>query len=35
LEPRRLYNIITFVLVTMLIAGILNLLAAIIRDHKD
>jgi len=35
LQPRRLYNIVTFVLVTMLVAGILNLLAAIIRDHKD
>lgn len=35
LQPRRLYNIITFVLVTMLAAGILTLLAAIIRDHKD
>jgi capsular polysaccharide transport system permease protein len=35
LAPRRLYNIITFILVTMLVAGILNLLAAIIRDHKD
>lgn len=34
-QPRRFYNILTFVLVTMLIAGILNLLAAIIRDHKD
>lgn len=35
LEPRRAYNIITFILVTMLIAGIVNLLAAIIRDHKE
>lgn len=35
IQPRRLYNIITFVLVTMLAAGILSLLAAIIRDHKD
>lgn len=35
LQPRRAYNIITFVLVTMLVAGVLNLLAAIIRDHKD
>jgi capsular polysaccharide transport system permease protein len=35
LQPRRLYNIVTFVLVTMLVAGILTLLAAIIRDHKD
>lgn len=35
LEPHRFYNIITFILVTMLVAGVLNLLAAIIRDHKD
>ena len=35
LEPRRIYNIIVFILVAMLIAGILYLLAAIIRDHKD
>ncbi|HJU70330.1 MAG TPA: chain-length determining protein [Paucimonas sp.] len=34
-EPRRIYNIIVFILVAMLIAGILHLLAAIIRDHKD
>jgi len=35
LEPRRLYNIIIFILVTMLLTGIVHLLAAIIRDHKD
>jgi capsular polysaccharide transport system permease protein len=35
LEPRRLYNIIVFILVTLLLAGIVHLLAAIIRDHKD
>lgn len=35
LEPRRIYNIVTFILVTMLIAGIVNLLAAIVRDHKE
>lgn len=35
LEPRRLYNIIVFILVALLIAGILHLLAAIIQDHKD
>lgn len=34
-RPRRLYNIVTFILVTLLIAGIVNLLAAIVRDHKD
>ncbi|MGZ8917071.1 MAG: chain-length determining protein [Methylobacter sp.] len=35
LEPRRLYNTFVFVLVTFMIAGIVHLLAAIIRDHKD
>ncbi len=35
LEPRRLYNTIVFMLATLMIAGILHLLAAIIRDHKD
>ena len=35
LEPRRLYNMIVFILVTLLLAGIVHLLAAIIRDHKD
>ncbi len=35
MEPRRLYNLIVFVLVATIIAGIIHLLAAIIRDHKD
>jgi capsular polysaccharide transport system permease protein len=35
LEPRRLYNIIVFMLVTLMLAGMVHLLAAIIRDHKD
>lgn len=35
LEPRRIYNIIVFILVALLIAGILHLLAAIVQDHKD
>jgi len=35
LEPRRLYNIIVFILVTLLFAGVVHLLAAIVRDHKD
>ncbi|MBI5429084.1 MAG: chain-length determining protein [Nitrosomonadales bacterium] len=35
LEPRRIYNAIVFILVTLLLAGIMHLLAAIIRDHKD
>lgn len=35
LEPRRSYNIIVSVLVTLLVASVVHLLAAIIRDHKD
>lgn len=35
LEPRRAYNILVFTLMTLLGAGIIHLLAAIIRDHKD
>lgn len=35
LEPRRFYNIVVFILVTLLVAGVVHLLAAIIRDHKD
>jgi capsular polysaccharide transport system permease protein len=35
LQPRRIYNIVLFVLVALLLAGVVHLLAAIIRDHKD
>lgn len=35
LEPRRLYNSLVFLLVALLLAGIAQLLAAIVRDHKD
>ena len=35
LEPRRLYNLIVFVLTAFLLAGVLQLLSAIVRDHKD
>lgn len=34
-EPRRIYNIVVFILATMILAGIIHLLAAIIRDHLD
>ncbi len=34
-EPRRIYNTVVFILVALLLAGIVQLLAAIIRDHKD
>ncbi|MDD5275413.1 MAG: chain-length determining protein [Methylovulum sp.] len=35
LEPRRFYNSTVSLIVILLTAGILQLLAAIIRDHKD
>lgn len=35
LEPRRLYNMVVFILVALLCAGIIHLLSAIVRDHKD
>lgn len=34
-EPRRIYNITVFILCVMVLAGIIHLIAAIIRDHKD
>lgn len=34
-QPRRIYNIVVFVLLALISAGIISLLAAIIRDHKD
>lgn len=35
LEPSRLYNTVVFIIVTLLVSGIINLLLAIIRDHQD
>lgn len=35
LEPRRTYNILVFALSVLVLAGILQLLAAIVRDHQD
>jgi capsular polysaccharide transport system permease protein len=35
LEPRRLYNITVFLILALIVAGIIHLLAAIIRDHQD
>ena len=34
-EPRRVYNTIVFTLVALLIAGLVHLLGAVIRDHQD
>lgn len=35
LEPRRLYNTVVFLLASLLVAGVLNLIVVIIRDHRD
>lgn len=35
LEPRRLYNSIVYLIVSLLIAGLVNLVIIIIRDHRD
>jgi capsule polysaccharide export protein KpsE/RkpR len=35
LEPRRVYNIVIFTLIALVLAGVVRLLAAVIRDHKD
>lgn len=34
-EPARIYNIVLFILVTLILSGIVHLIAAIVRDHKD
>jgi capsular polysaccharide transport system permease protein len=35
LEPRRLYNSTVYLIVSLLIAGLVNLVIIIIRDHRD
>jgi capsular polysaccharide transport system permease protein len=35
LEPRRIYNLVVFALGALMLAGIIHLLAAIVRDHQD
>jgi capsular polysaccharide transport system permease protein len=35
LEPRRFYNAGVFLLISLLVAGILNLVVVIVRDHRD
>lgn len=35
LQPRRIYNAIVYALVAALVAGVLQLLLAIVRDHQD
>lgn len=34
-EPGRLYNIVMYLLATLLLTGILHLLMAIVREHRD
>jgi capsular polysaccharide transport system permease protein len=35
MEPRRFYKTLVFALVALLLAGVVHLLVAIVRDHKD
>lgn len=35
LQPQRIYNSFVFFLVSMMLAGVIHLIAAIIRDHRD
>jgi len=35
LEPRRIYNTVVFVLLTLIIFGIVSLIRAILRDHQE
>jgi capsular polysaccharide transport system permease protein len=35
LQPRRIYNVVVFTLLAYLVAGVLMLLIAAIRDHQD
>ncbi|HMP10024.1 chain-length determining protein [Hydrogenophaga sp.] len=35
LQPRRLYNFVVFAITAFLLAGVLQLLLAIVKDHKD
>ena len=35
IEPRRVYNFVIFVLLALVLAGTIQLIVAIIRDHRD
>lgn len=35
LQPRRFYNIVVFVLMTLMVAGLIELVMTIIKDHRD
>jgi capsular polysaccharide transport system permease protein len=35
MQPRRYYNTLVFMLLALLLAGVMHLLTAIVRDHKD
>jgi len=34
-QPRRIYNSLVFILFSLMIAGLVHLMLAVIRDHKD
>lgn len=34
-EPRRIYNILVFIISAVVLAGLVHLVAAVIRDHQD
>lgn len=34
-QPRRIYNSVVFILFSFIVAGLIHLMLAIIRDHKD
>jgi capsular polysaccharide transport system permease protein len=35
MQPRRIYNAVVFIIATLMLVGILNLLGIIIREHRD
>jgi len=35
MEPRRIYNTAVFILLALIVSGVLHMLGAIVRDHKD
>ena len=34
-QPRRIYNSLVFILFSLIVAGLIHLMLAVIRDHKD
>jgi len=35
LEPRRIYNIVVYILATLMLTSIAQLLLVIVREHRD